>query len=304
MDSGVALRSASGSASEGTRNTCSPPMPSASRLLASIFTCGQARKRASASCAQASSRCSQLSNRSSACRSFRCSASVCVIGLPGTSFTPSAVATVCGTSFGSASGASSASQPPSGNSPSTVRASCRTRRVLPTPPLPYSVSRRACDRRCNSSSSSLVRPTNDATCSGRLLSICRIGTHSESLRATRYTFELSSGGTKTLSAVPTSNSSIGSAKPFMRQCPCDCTRNDVSPSAARASRVSSVWPPRASDTTRAAAALATPSTSIGLAPSATSAGLFSRSVTGPTCTPARALSGKASWLNACWYASA
>ena len=43
-----------------------------------------------------------------------------------------------------------------------------------------------------------------------------------------------------------------------------------SPSAARASAVSSVWPPRASDITRAAVGLARPSTSSGLAPRATS----------------------------------
>ena len=55
----------------------------------------------------------------------------------------------------------------------------------------------------------------------------------------------------------------------------------------------------ATDITRAAVALATPSTSSGLAPRATSAALFSRSVTGPTCRPARALSGGTSRFSAC-----
>ena len=57
------------SASEGTREISSrPAMPSGSRLVARIRSCGQARSRASASVAHASTRCSQLSSTSSSCR--------------------------------------------------------------------------------------------------------------------------------------------------------------------------------------------------------------------------------------------
>ena len=69
------------------------------------------------------------------------------------------------------------------------------------------------------------------------------------------------------------------------------SRRRSRPAPARASGVSSVCPPSASDITRAAVGLARPSTSSGLAPRATSSALFSRRITGPTCSPARAFSG-------------
>ena len=74
-------------------------------------------------------------------------------------------------------------------------------------------------------------------------------------------------------ARPTSNSSTGVGHALdhpvaVRLRPC----RPVSPRASRASGVSRVWPPRASDITRAAVGLARPSTSSGLAPRATSAG--------------------------------
>ena len=90
---------------------------------------------------------------------------------------------------------------------------------------------------------------------------------------------------------PASNSSTGSATPFSRQCPCDTTRCATGPSASRAAPVINVWPPRATDITRAASDLFDPSTSTGLAPHSTSACAFERTITAPTCRPARAHSG-------------
>ena len=71
-----------------------------------------------------------------------------------------------------------------------------------------------------------------------------------------------------------------------------CPRAALSPSAVRAAALRSVCPPPASAMTRAASGLARPSTSIRLAPRAMSSAVFSRRVTGPTCSPARALSAR------------
>jgi hypothetical protein len=115
---------------------------------------------------------------------------------------------------------------------------------------------------------------------------------------------LSGGAAKRVSSSPISNNSTGSATPFITQWPCDSVFSAVSPSAARASGVSRICPPRASDITRAAVGLARPSTSSGLAPRATSSALFSRRITGPTCRPARAFSGVGNAASARWYAMA
>ena len=64
--------------------------------------------------AQASTRCSQLSSTSRSARVRRCSVSVARWGRPGSSRRPSATSAVWGTSAGSARGASSTSQTPSG----------------------------------------------------------------------------------------------------------------------------------------------------------------------------------------------
>ena len=74
---------------------------------------GQARSRASARRAQASSRCSQLSSTSSRCLGRRASARVASNGRPGSSRTPRAPATAWGTSAGSGSAARSTSHTPS-----------------------------------------------------------------------------------------------------------------------------------------------------------------------------------------------
>ena len=100
-------RCASGTASDGTRHAISPPMPSASRLVASTRTGGHARRRASARRAQASTRCSQLSSTSSRRVGRSASVRVASSGRPGSSRTPTAPATAWGTSTGSARAASS-----------------------------------------------------------------------------------------------------------------------------------------------------------------------------------------------------
>ena len=143
------------------------------------------------------------------------------------------------------------------------------------------------------SPSSRSRPMKDVGWCGRLFGISRTGNHQSPARTTRYTFSPSAGATKRASGCPASNSSSGSEMPLSIQCPCDTTFRLVLPSWSRASLVSSVCPGSARDMTRAAVGLARPSTSSGLAPRATSAAAFSRRMTGPTCRPARAVSGTA-----------
>ena len=92
--------------------------------------------------ALASSRCSQLSSTTSKCWLASAASKVVRMGWPGCSRTPTAVATVCGTSSGSVSGASSTSQTPSGYWSTSSAATWRLRRVLPQPPVPVSVSSR------------------------------------------------------------------------------------------------------------------------------------------------------------------
>jgi hypothetical protein len=102
-----------GTGSDGTRQVISPGTPSGPRLVASTVRLGHSRSSAHASVADASRRCSQLSSTSSSRWSFSAETSVSSSGVPTCSRTPSAVATTCGTSAGSATGANSTSQTPS-----------------------------------------------------------------------------------------------------------------------------------------------------------------------------------------------
>ena len=77
----------------GPRQMVSPPMPRASRLLATILRFGQDRSSVSASWAHASTRCSQLSSTSSNCLLCRYSLRLSNVELPALSLTPSAEAT-------------------------------------------------------------------------------------------------------------------------------------------------------------------------------------------------------------------
>ena len=193
-------------------------------------------------------------------------------------------------------------QAPSGNRWIDSAATCSSRRVLPRPPIPSKVSRRPLHSSALTSSSSASRPMNDVDWCGRLLGMSLTGIHHSAARTTRNTFSVSSGATQRAAGGATSKISIGSATPFTIQWPCDSTLSSVLPSSSRASVVISVCPPRASDITRAAVGFASPSTSSGLAPRATSAALFSRRSTGPTWIPARARTGVSMAASAGWYA--
>ena len=105
-----------------------------------------------------------------ACR-LRCSVSVCVMGLPGSSFMPSTVATVCGTRPGSESGASSTNQTPSGNCSSESAATLQAERVLPQPPEPVSVSRRACEQQRLDFGDSLLRRLTAGQLPGQVVAL-------------------------------------------------------------------------------------------------------------------------------------
>jgi hypothetical protein len=129
---------------------------------------GQVRSRRSASSAQAATRCSQLSSTSSRCMGPSRSARTWLCARPGCSVIPRATATVCGTSCGSARAASSTSQAPSAYSGKTASATCKARRVLPTPPGPVSVSRGLQPSRRRSSAKSRSRPMKLVSWYGRL----------------------------------------------------------------------------------------------------------------------------------------
>ena len=105
---------ASGSVSAGTSQARSPPIPSASRLVAMMRSRGQLFSNESASRAQASTRCSQLSSTSSASQSRSASSRASPADRMPSRRTPSASATWCGTSSGFDKGASSTQATPSG----------------------------------------------------------------------------------------------------------------------------------------------------------------------------------------------
>ncbi len=168
MSSAVSACAGSGSESGGTAHTISPGAPSASWLVASILTDGQARSSSVASSAQASTTCSQLSKTISVRRAWRYSTSASVSGRPDSSRTRSAEATVWGTSAGSASVASSTNQTPSMKSDSSRAATCSERRVFPQPPGPVSVTSLDESSSPMISSVSSLRPTKLVASPGRL----------------------------------------------------------------------------------------------------------------------------------------
>ena len=86
---------------------------------------------------------------------------------PDSARTSSAAATASGTSPASASAASSTSAAPSAYDGSAARASSSASRVLPTPPVPASVSRRVPRSSALSSASSRPRPMNELASAGR-----------------------------------------------------------------------------------------------------------------------------------------
>ena len=121
---------------------------------------------ASATIAACTTTCSQLSRISSNVLFLRCSSSVSSSGQVGTSCTRNAEAIAAGINEGSLIGASPTNHAALA-SPSAV-ATCNAVWVLPTPPLPVSVSRRCSRTSVAISSSSRSRPTKLANESGRL----------------------------------------------------------------------------------------------------------------------------------------
>jgi hypothetical protein len=140
-------------------------MRKGSRLVARISSSGQALSSASASAAHPSTRCSQLSRTKSVFLVSRCSTSTSVSERSGTSRTPSAEARAPGTSLGSESEASSTHHTPSSKLSIRSWATARANRVLPHPPGPPSVTRRASPPSNRSTrATSLSRPTKLLSC--------------------------------------------------------------------------------------------------------------------------------------------
>ena len=102
-------------------------------------------------------------------RVARCSATTRASGRPVSSRRPSATATLCATSAGSESAASSTIQAPSGKLSRRFRATWIESRVFPHPPEPRSVTSRADPRSRATSSISPCRPTKLVSERGRLL---------------------------------------------------------------------------------------------------------------------------------------
>ncbi len=142
-----------------------------SRLDVRNLSCGAPRSIRATSSAQASTTCSQLSRTISSLRSTTNASSASTTVLPAFSTTPRTDAVACATRSESRSGASSTNHTPSSNSSRTSAATCSDSRVLPSPPLPNSVTSR---ERCNSAFTSAIsrdRPTNAVICCGRLFGI-------------------------------------------------------------------------------------------------------------------------------------
>jgi hypothetical protein len=170
---GVCARPGSGTDRGGTVSVASPKMPCSWRLVARTRSKGQARSSVSVSSAHASTRCSQLSSTSSRCLSAKCSDSVVTAHRADWSRRPSRSATVCASSAGSLSSASSTRYTPSGNARLESAAIRSAKRVLPTPPTQVSVTKRDTLSNRLPSPISCRRPTNVVTATGRLLAGAR-----------------------------------------------------------------------------------------------------------------------------------
>ena len=143
----------------GMTRTRSPGTPSGSRLVATIEISEHAPSSSAATAAAASMTCSQLSSTTTA-RQPHIAAMTADMGSVATAATPIACASVAGTIAGSVTPASSISHGPSGSRGRSRRTDSSASRVLPAPPTPVRVSRRAVeDSRCTCSSCA-VRPTN------------------------------------------------------------------------------------------------------------------------------------------------
>jgi hypothetical protein len=176
-----------GCESPPTGHTVSPSTPNASRLVASSVSPAQRRSSRSARTAAPSTTCSQLSSTRRSRRGAPCgpasaaaSASASAPGcwsVPDDWRTSSAAATAGTGSAPAGSGASSTHQTPSGNRAAAggssvacaaPAAASRARRVLPTPPGPVSVTRRARPSSAPTSARSRARPTKPDSAAGTL----------------------------------------------------------------------------------------------------------------------------------------
>ena len=160
--------SGEGSSSGGTGSTCSPATESGSRLVAITRTPGAARITSLTSRAAASSRCSQLSRTSSSSLSLRYERSRASGSVAAWSRRSRAARTALLTSAGSWSSASSTSQAPPAKPRPRLVAMRIARRVLPTPPGPTRLTRRAVASFLLASASSWRRPTKLVVSAGRL----------------------------------------------------------------------------------------------------------------------------------------
>ena len=139
-----ARAAAVGSGASGTR--CSPDTFSSARQVQRIVSCGQVAS-IDAMSGTASRRCSRLSSTSSRSRSARNVRSRSRSGSPGVSGTLRRWAMVGSSMAGSRTGASATTTTPSGKVSPTAPAARSARRVLPTPPVPVTVTRRISGRR-------------------------------------------------------------------------------------------------------------------------------------------------------------
>ncbi len=128
-----------GSLSGPTGYSCSPRTRSGARLVARTESSGQDSIR-SATSGAAPSRCSRLSSTSRNRFSFKKAWSASSGVRFSASLSPRTRATIGRTSAGSSRGARATKVTPSGKRPVTSLAARRARRVLPTPPVPVSVS--------------------------------------------------------------------------------------------------------------------------------------------------------------------
>ena len=235
-----------GRPSGGRGRTDSPPMPRASRLVASTESLGHDFSSVSVSRATASIRCSQLSRISSSGWERRASKSA-VRSRPASSRRLRTPAISCSIRAGSDSSASSTSHVPPGYSSRASAASCKASRVLPVPPVPTSVTIRESASLACAAARSASRPIKEVRDAGRL-----VGNKSG---------RRSGGNPAGRPGADASQISDADAKPFSVWRPKD--RRDTpggraSCTSFAAESDSRVWPPCAAASSRAARLRAAP----------------------------------------------
>jgi len=156
---------ASGSTSGSTGSSCSPCTRMAALLVASTARRGHASSSATTAGAAART-CSKLSNTSSRCFARSTPKRPSCSGLPSAPRTPAAFSIAASTSSGSRTVASGTKTTPSVKPAPIAMAACSASRVLPTPPVPVSVSRRVPVRSRYAPMRSTSRPRSTIGVSG------------------------------------------------------------------------------------------------------------------------------------------